>query len=156
METPNVILIQADDQGTLDAGCYATNLQRFLDRFPREQLHLVLYEELRASPRDVLRGIFRFLGIREEYEVVLDAWHNVPVLPRFPRLHAARHALLGSRSLTALFPAAVRRQLQRAYREPPGAGTLALADRRLLVDHYRDEIERTQRLIDRDLSSWLR
>jgi hypothetical protein len=32
---------------------------------------------------------------------------------------------------------------------------MSAADRRTLVEHYRDEIQKTAKLIDRDLSPWL-
>jgi hypothetical protein len=46
----------------LDYGRYAHHLRRYLDRFPAEQVHVTLYEELRAGP-DALAAVHRFLGV---------------------------------------------------------------------------------------------
>src|SRR5882724_5885194 len=46
----------------LDGGLYATQLGRFLDIFPRNQVRIYLYESYRADPRAVLRDILAFLG----------------------------------------------------------------------------------------------
>lgn len=141
---------------SLAAGCYATNLTRFLDRFDRRQLHIVLYEELQSDPSAALRDIFMFLGVDPDIRVDVSIRDNVPVLPRFRALHAARRRLLGHRSLTAFLPATVREAARGAYREPSRRARLAPDDRRALVHYYRDEIARTARLLSRDLSAWMR
>lgn len=46
----------------LDFGRYAHHLGRYLDRFPAEQVHVTLYEDLRAGP-DALAEVHRFLGL---------------------------------------------------------------------------------------------
>ncbi len=46
----------------LDRGRYATHLQRYLDLFPREQLHVSLFDDLRADPQAYADEVFAFLG----------------------------------------------------------------------------------------------
>ena len=48
----------------LDRGRYATHLQRYLDRFPRSQLHVSLFDDLRADPQAYADEVFTFLGAR--------------------------------------------------------------------------------------------
>lgn len=48
----------------LDRGRYATHLQRYLDVFPSEQIHVSLFDDLRADPGAYAREVFDFLGIR--------------------------------------------------------------------------------------------
>lgn len=42
---------------------YADQLERYLAVFPRDQLHVYLYEDFAHDPVEVMRGIFRFLGV---------------------------------------------------------------------------------------------
>ena len=46
----------------LDYGRYAHHLRRYRDLFPAEQVHVTLYEDLRAGP-DALAAVHRFLGV---------------------------------------------------------------------------------------------
>lgn len=46
----------------LDYGRYAHHLRRYLDRFPAGQVHVTLFEDLRAGP-DALAAVHRFLGV---------------------------------------------------------------------------------------------
>jgi Sulfotransferase domain len=45
------------------AGRYAEQLERLAERYPREAIEVVLFEDLRADPAAVLAGVFRFLGV---------------------------------------------------------------------------------------------
>jgi hypothetical protein len=141
---------------TLDAGRYATNLERFLARFPRDQMRIYRYEQLRSEPHALLRDAFEFLGVRPDHVVDVAERRNEPVVPRWPRLHAARRAVFGNRSMTAWLPSSARGALQRRYRGTRVEMQLEPGDRRMLVDYYRDEIRRTADLLDWELSAWLR
>jgi hypothetical protein len=48
----------------LDRGSYATHLQRYFGRFPREQIHVSLFDDLRADPQAYADDVFAFLGVR--------------------------------------------------------------------------------------------
>jgi len=48
----------------LGYGRYAHHLRRYLDRFPAEQVHVTLYEDLRAGP-EALAAVHRFLGVAD-------------------------------------------------------------------------------------------
>jgi hypothetical protein len=47
----------------LEHGRYATGLDRFLQRFPRELVHVALFDDLTRDPQSFLDGVTRFLGI---------------------------------------------------------------------------------------------
>ena len=153
-------LLAMDPQGLpmafVDGGRYATHLQRWFDIFPRDQVRVYLYEDYRADARAVMRDIFAFLGVDPDHRVDLSTQHNVTVVPRFPTLHALRRRIFRSAPTPRWIPEAARRTLRRVYRLRRDELTMDPADRRMVVDYYRDEIERTAALIGRDLSAWLR
>lgn len=47
----------------LDQGRYATHLRRYLDRFPREQVLVQLFDDLREDPQAYADEVFDFLGV---------------------------------------------------------------------------------------------
>ena len=140
----------------VDVGRYATHLGRFLQIFPRNQIRIYLYEEYRADAPAVLRDIFAFLGVQPDHPIDLSRRHNEAVVPRFPRLHRLRRRLFGEMSPIGWLPDGARRVLRELYRGRREDRTLDPADRCLLIDCYRDEIQRTADLLGRDLSAWLR
>lgn len=138
----------------VNVGRYATHLERFFDRFPREQIGIHLYDDYQADPRAVLRSIFGFLGVDPDHPVDVFRRHGETTVPRFRLLHAARFQLFGAAPIAQWIPDRARRALKRLYRREPEV-VLAPDDRRMVIDHYRDEILRTADLIGRDLSAWL-
>lgn len=47
----------------LDRGRYATHLRRYLDVFPREQVLVQLFDDLKADPQGYADAVFDFLGV---------------------------------------------------------------------------------------------
>jgi hypothetical protein len=140
----------------LDGGMYATHLQRFLGLFPREQIRIHLYDSYRADAPAVLRDIFAFLGVDPTQPLDLSFRHNETLLPRFPLLHRLRQRILGDTPAATWLPAPARHALHALYHRPRGRLTMDPADRQLAISYYREEILRTQDLLGRDLSAWLR
>ncbi|HUL01629.1 MAG TPA: sulfotransferase [Gemmatimonadales bacterium] len=136
-------------------GRYATHLRRFFNIFPRPQIRVVLYEDYRADARAVMREIFAFIGVDPAYPVDMSRRHGETTVPRLRLLYAVRNRLFGAAPVAPWLPERARRGLQWLYRRPP-AERLDRADRRIVIDYYRDEILGTQELIGRDLSAWLR
>lgn len=48
-------------------GNYGEQIARYLNLFGRDQLHVVLFEDLKQQPELVVRGIFQFLAIDDEF-----------------------------------------------------------------------------------------
>ncbi|UFN46295.1 sulfotransferase family protein [Nocardioides okcheonensis] len=50
----------------LDHGRYATGLDRFLDLFPRERVHVALFDDLEADPQRFLDDVTAMLGVARQ------------------------------------------------------------------------------------------
>lgn len=136
----------------VDCGRYAAHLERFWSMFPRDQIRIYLYEAYCADGGAVLRDMFEFIGVTPNHSV--DFSHRYePRVPRSALLHRLRKQVFGNATITRWLPGRARRALRRLYNR---RFVLDPADRRMLVDYYRDEIVRTGDLIGRDLSAWLR
>lgn len=70
----------------VDRSRYAASLSRFLDVFPREQIHVSFHTDLRADPAGELLRIHRFLGVEPLVPASLDREVNVTGKPAHPRL----------------------------------------------------------------------
>lgn len=63
-------------------GKYFTQLQRFLDIYPRESILCLRFEQLKDNPRSLFREIYNFLEI-EDIDVPDPGKHNVAASPYF-------------------------------------------------------------------------
>lgn len=93
----------AHDPMCLDGSDYTTQIERFLDYYPREQLLLLTFEELASDPRATLRQVFAFLGVEDispEMELgrrendtrsVLERRIRNQIMSRYRRISLAGH-----------------------------------------------------------------
>ena len=139
----------------VDAGRYATHLDRFLMLFPRDQVRIYLYDDYRTDAQAVLRDIFTFLGVDAGHAIDVSRRHNETVVPRFPAVDRLRRRVLKGRSFSRHLPAGVGHVLRRLYYRRPYDFTMERADRQMVIGYYRGELTRTGAIIDRDLSGWL-
>ena len=142
-------------------GYYYTQLRLWFDLFPREQIQVHLYEDWNTVPHTLLRDLFRFLEVDENFTPELKR-RNVTQISRLPSLnwHATRPAIL-ERTLTPLLPTRLQDWLTaglRAFNTRFNLTTPPPLDpelRRQLTTDFRDEILKLQDLLQRDLSHWL-
>ena len=69
----------------IEAGCYIEHLSRWLSLFPKEQILILVLEELAKSPEQEVNKAFKFLGLKEytldSYAVENQGKHSaIPVL----------------------------------------------------------------------------
>jgi sulfotransferase family protein len=140
----------------VDCGRYATHFERFCSIFPRDQMRIYLYEWYRADAGAVLRDMFEFIGVNPDRRIDVSRWHHETRVPRFPVLHWLRERVFGAAPMTAWLPAGAARALHQLYNHRREDLVMDPADRRTVVEYYRDEIVRTGDFIGRDLSAWLR
>ncbi len=126
-------------------GFYARQLRRYHALFPKEQLHVCLFDDLMADPKSLLRGVFAFLGVDPLFEPDLSRKYNVG--GDAEEVFEYRGGI-ADRIRTALSPA-------RRDRDPAKKPHFPAELRAELAELYRPEIEDLQELIGRDLGAWL-
>ena len=141
---------------------FADQVERFHAHFPREQVHIVLFDDVRWDVAAAYEGILRFLGVDPGFQPefqVRNANKEVRnrAMHRFLRqtpdwfTRTARLLLPSAQSRERL-RTALKRLNTRFTRRPP----LSPALRAKLADELRPEVERLERLLGRDLSHWCR
>jgi hypothetical protein len=119
-EDPRLAEVTTEAAGRIISnGRYADYLPAWLDRFPLERLHFLLFEEMARDPRTFVRALAERLGLDpsffDDYE--FTRW-NESFQIRSPRIHTMR------RKIGRRLPAGARRRLK---------GTTASAYARLNV-----------------------
>lgn len=160
----------ADD--VVEYGCYHRHLQEYRV-FPRAQLHVILYDDLRGHPDTTVRDVASFLGLdpnRTGKAAPVSANESMYALPRLAtyrlrtRLRASRDTDKRHTHRRQSLPTPARwagavlqgvdgRALARLDRGKP---ELAPELRARLLERYRDDTERLEQYLDTDLSAWKR
>lgn len=139
----------------LDDGLYFQHLKRWMGYFPREQIRILLYEDIRERPFWVLEQVCAHIGVPFHFATELEhqrindgSAHFLPLPMRklLAPLKDKVKPLRGHRMFEA-----VRGIFARPVQYPPLSPSL----RAELEHYYAPEIENLGRLIGRDLRHWL-
>jgi hypothetical protein len=130
-----------DHPGVIGRSLYTKQLRRFLDHFPREQLHIEVTEDMAAAPMAAIHRIYTFLGLTTAVAPVIGP-ANRSVVPHAPRvwrmarrvtqtLYAARMG----RIVGVVKRTPIRAALLREQSPPPPTE----AEHRLILDAVLDD-----------------
>ena len=136
-------------------GLYHRNLARYLALFDRDQMKVVLLDDLQTRPDDVVSEVFSFLEVDPSVQVDTTVTLTQSGVPRLRMIHW----LLSDRNpvkrwLTPLVPERAQRSMRRVRSANLEKQTMSPADRRALASHFEADLDQLEKLLDRDLSRW--
>ncbi|MBJ18179.1 MAG: sulfotransferase [Deltaproteobacteria bacterium] len=140
-----------------DMGYYGRQLTPYFDRFPRKQIRVYLYEDYLADPDALMADLFRFIGVDETVKLDMSVRHNVAGIIKNPIYRYLWTQTHGIRDLVRpLIPLRMRSVasdffMNRDAIRPSFPENI----RARLAEQFREDIERLEVMIDRDLSHWL-
>jgi hypothetical protein len=138
----------------LAASHYRPQLERFFDAFPRNQIQLVLFDDLKERPDEVFERIFAWLGV--EQVAVNAEVHNRSGVARSRAVRLALNPSPFRQQVGRAAPQFVKQSLRRVREANmrPAQNTPAPETRRGLISRFSDDIEYVESLTGRDLSAW--
>jgi hypothetical protein len=161
----------------VEFGLYHEHLSRYLDLFDRQQLLVILFDDLRSRPHDAVRQAYRFIGVDDSHQPAALARDRAvnpnPGMYSLPRLRVNavgasfryRYDERRTRRWTRARRTPVQRAVTRAAETldrhvlsrvfPADRPEPSPALRRRLVELYAPDVERLEALLDRSLAHWL-
>lgn len=157
----------------LDFGRYGAHISRWLTLFPREHVHLILYEDIKARPLETMERAYRFLDLEDtgfrtdnatEKFHVTGSWRLKLANPRLYRQALRLRMLL--MKLPLLDRMLRRTGMIRSVRTRLRKGSERVRDRDFeepvfkpetragIIDGMREDIELLEDILQRDLTAW--
>ena len=137
-------------------GEYAEQVQRYMARFPQEQIHISFYEDREGDPSGWFKGILTFLEVENSF---VPGPVEVPSKPHFAHANLLGKSINQLRFRPALGKIVSSRwksRIKEFLYQSDATPAFAQEDRAGLVRFYRDDIFKLQEIVGRDLSAWLR
>lgn len=137
----------------LEFGLYSEQLGRYMERFGRN-VWVGLYEDFKSRPMETFQDICRFLGVDPEFSPDMTVRHLEAQAPRLAALGRLRRSGLW-RGVAKAVPQRLRPLLHRKLFRKPGEIRMDPADRRYLLEFYREDVGKLAALLGRSLDAWL-
>jgi hypothetical protein len=143
--------------GMRSRGMYANQVRRYQERFPRENLLFLIYDDIRKDNQRALSDCLEFLGVDPDFvPSVPDSKANIRT-----DISVFHHQVWGLRRMMKRLPKAVERPLasagRRIFEQLPRKKPYKKLPKELrqeLVQDFVDDIKALEELLDRDLSIW--
>ena len=137
------------DECYLELGQYAKQLQRWLECFPLDQLHIIWYEDFTADPQKATDALMKYLDL-PTFVVPETAQLNVGAVPKYATLNKWAMRALGP--LREKLPKSLVRWLKK--KTQVAAPELDPETRGFLVEAFTEQIEQLAALTGKDLNHW--
>ena len=144
----------------LDVSDYYGQLLRWLDYFPLSSFHIVLFEDMKERPHQIVNECFAFLGLPPLTDPIpsdsaQNQSHQVGWIGR--KVNKIEIAFPGLRALLkSMLPAGIKTFVNNVKAGSAPLPVMAEEDRRFLVEYFRERNQNLQRLTGTPLDRWRR
>jgi hypothetical protein len=144
----------------LARGKYAEQLENLYQYYPKEQVHIVLFEDMRDDPNGVVRGVFDFLQLADflpDFSVknVTEGGARFRLIQKllyYPRARNDAFAFLVRELLSTRVRFLLRRYLEHLNRvQDGGKHEISPPARRQLNDYFKDDLVKLHSMLGMDL-----
>lgn len=146
-------------------GFFYKHLSRFYEHFPKEQILVFLYDDLKNEPDAVVRKIYKFIGVDDNFQPDLTMRYNKSgeIKNKFLDKLIGRKSVI-FKSLKTVFPGgynslkknqALKKTINSFRNKNLAPVPFSKESKSRITDIYREDIKQLETLLERDLSSWL-
>lgn len=160
------------DKEVIDRGKYYEQLKNYFDLFPKENILVIIYEELKDDPKQEIKKIYEFLGVDNSFvPPSLIQKQNVtgakkvksrkPLLAKgfylfrkwIPR-ESKRERFLAKLGLYNSLKRVLEKNKKVVAGDIKEDITIKQEDKEYLRDIYKEDTKKLEKLINKDLSAW--
>lgn len=137
-------------------GLYYNQLKSYYDAFGRENIKIILFEDIGSKPNEVILGICEFLNIEFSPEMVDNGKRNYTGFPR----NSLINKIVYSKGLRKIVKAIIRNSGSREkltdiyIRSNNKNISMSNQTRKMLVEYYADDIDKVRELTGHALLNW--
>ena len=142
----------------IEKGYYSVQLKRYFDLFSEKNIKIYLFEDVVKNTKETLKDIFKFLEVDENVEIDTSKKANVSGNPSglmgWILKKMRYYNLMPKFAISDYLPKFIMELIFKSVYKP--TEKLNEDSRRDITErYYKGEIRSLEKLIDRDLSSWL-
>ena len=149
------------DEIYIRGGFYYSKLKRYFNVFERHQIKILLYEDFKADPLQIMQDIFKFLQVDTAFVPEISQQFNQGGIPKnksiYNFLYNSQLSLVTWKTIKSFMPLEMRRQLfynlRRKLLSKPEP--ISPEIRESLKNIYRQDIQNLEKLLNLNLQQWL-
>jgi len=141
--------------GYVYLGLYARQLKIYFGLFERKNLLIILFEDFVSNPQWVLKKIFNFLGVNDDFSPNLKNKYNISGIPKIKILHRSLFNIKNTfYFLKPYVPVFIKNRIKDIEKSMLNKPIMDINTRKKLTNIFEKDISELEELLDRDLSIW--
>lgn len=144
-------------------GLYHEQVKRYFDIFPKSQIKVLLFDNLKTDTNSVIQDIFEFLEIQPDIACIdHNKKYNKAQLPKYTWVNGLFRGINAMKKvgifikIMNMIPEKITKRLKSLLMSSDTLPRLSSNDREALLPYFSDDIKKLSTLINRDLSHWLK
>lgn len=137
----------------IEVGLYHKQVERYFTVFPKEQVLVLLYDDLKNNPADFFKKLFEFLEI-EDLPIDVGERYNFASLPKYPAFDAIIKKVRLNQLAAKYFPVSVKERIKNILFNKDNLPKLTSRDRANIISYFETDIILLEELLGRNLSAW--
>jgi hypothetical protein len=139
----------------IELGQYYEQVKRYLDLFPKNQVLVMLYDDLVNNQKDFLNKIFDFLDVKP-IEIYTRKKHNTASIPKYPAINLMLKKFKLNHLASILLSDILKARIKDSLSKRDALPRLSSIDKQSVAIYFKEDIKALAKLINRDLSNWLK
>lgn len=144
-------------------GMYTKQLERYFSLFPKENIKILIFEEMVKNPLRTLKEVYSFLGVKDSFipDTLLKKKVNVTKKVRFRFITRFMHQIrlimirLGMEPITnRLMKAGIEEYIGKINFQKLAYEKIDDETKRKIREFYIDDIKKLEKLLNKNLSFW--
>jgi hypothetical protein len=138
----------------VDLGLYSQQVKRYLDLFAKDQVLIIMHEELQTSPESVATKVCQFLNIEESSDFDLSTRHNTAKLPRNGLMTKMVNSKLARSIKSNKLMMVVTPRISSLLFKKESLPSIQQHEKEMAFHYFEKDIEKLEHVLLVDLSHW--
>ena len=139
----------------LDSGYYCQQIDRYLEIFPKEQLKIILFDDLTSDPNQTVEDVLGFLGLEKKISLKFRTkLANNIAIPQLIRQDSKIYKVYGFSKIKSILPDSVKRFGKKFVSRIVKSTLMDKETQEFLAGHYAEHNLALEQYLGRDLSNW--
>jgi hypothetical protein len=135
-------------------GNYSSQVKRYIDVFGRENIHFIWYSDFKKDSEKQLNKVVDFIGLESDFRVDFDTIYNSFSMPKNNLIRMIYSVVWLRKLLTFLFPYSLVKSIKHLLFSKGNKPKLSDLTRGTVLEYYKSDIEKLEKLLSVNLSRW--
>tara|TARA_B100000029_G_C17579720_1_gene959247 strand:+ start:1563 stop:2528 length:966 start_codon:yes stop_codon:yes gene_type:complete len=137
----------------IQLGLYYNQVKRYYDLFPKENIKILLYDELKNHPEQIKHNLFKFLNL-EIPNVDFSQKFNSSIVPKNSLIAYFFELIRGNGYLRNLFSNKFKNYIKKTF-FTENKLVIHNQDKEIILNFFTEDIKKLEELIEIPLTHWL-